>query len=548
MIANTHSIMLYVSAEESFMTNTALAPALNTITVDKLLHHIKMLASDEFEGRAPGSIGEELTVEYITSICKELELEPAGDQGTYLQAMPVTGIQAQGRANFSSGSSKLDLKRPDEIIMWSQTRQEHVSVESDVVFVGYGIVAPEYGWDDYKGLDVRGKTVVMLVGDPSRPHPEDAARLDEEFFKGRALTYYGRWDYKFEIASKKGAAAVLIVHNRQRAGYGYEVVVDSFIGERFFLARDPNRVQCEGWLSGEGARKLCALAGSSFDDLEKTAEKPDFKPVDLRVRASIFIENSMRTFVSRNIIARITGDDSSLQHECVVYSAHWDHFGKVEKDGETRILSGALDNGSGVAVVLEIARAFANLDRRARRSIIFLFTTLEEHGLLGAQYYVQQPTVPLSDTIAVINFDIMSPWGRTHKIISVARGHSTLDEVLEEQAAAQNRTVGDDLEPEKGYFFRSDHLEFLRKGVPALFFLNPGDDYIDQPSDFGDMKRKDYLTNGYHKVGDKVKPDWDLSGMVEDAQLLCMTGLKVADNAVRPVWKDGSEFKNAGTK
>jgi Zn-dependent M28 family amino/carboxypeptidase len=530
------------------MTNTALAPALNTITADKLLHHIKTLASDQFEGRKPGSVGEELTIDYIAGICKELKLEPVGDEGTYLQAMPVTGIRAQGRASFSSNSTTIDLKRPAEIIMWSQCRQESVTVESDVVFVGYGIVAPEYEWDDYKGLDVRGKTVVMLVGDPSRQHPDDPARLDHDFFKGRALTYYGRWDYKFSIASEKGAAAVLIVHDTQRAGYGYEVVVDSFIGEQLYLAPNPNRVQCEGWLSGEGARKLFALAGFSFDDLRESAQKAEFKPVQLGVKAGISIENSMRTFVSRNVVAKISGDDSSLQQECVVYSAHWDHFGRVEKEGETGILSGALDNGSGVAVVLEIARAFTNLGRRPRRSIIFLFPTLEEQGLLGAQYYVQQPTVPLSDTIAVINFDIMSPWGRTRKIISVARGHSTLDEVLEAQAAAQNRTVGDDLEPEKGYFFRSDHLEFLRKGVPALFFLNPGDDYIDQPADFGELKRKDYLKNAYHKVGDKVKPDWDLSGMVEDAQLLCMTGLQVANSNIRPTWKERSEFKNAGTK
>jgi Zn-dependent M28 family amino/carboxypeptidase len=528
--------------------DTALAPILNMITADKLLHHITTLASDEFEGRAPGSAGEELTVDYITNICKDLGLQPAGDNGGYTQSMPVTGIRAAGQATFTAGSSKLDLKRPDQIIMWSQNRQERVRVNSDVVFVGYGIVAPEYGWDDYKGLDVQGKTIIMLIGDPSRPHPQDAASLDDDFFKGRALTYYGRWDHKFEIASKKGAAAVLIVHDTERAGYGYEVVVASFIGERFYLAPDPQRVECEGWLSAEGARKLFELGGFSFAELHAAAQRTDFKPVELGVRSSFSIENIIRTFSSSNVVAKLGGDDPTLQHECVVYSAHWDHFGKVEKNGEIGILSGALDNGSGVAVILEIARFFANLISRPRRSIIFLFTTLEEQGLLGSQYYVQQPAVSLSDTVAVINLDVMSPWGRTRKIISVARGHSTLDEVLEVQAAVQNRTVCDDLEPEKGYFFRSDHLEFLRKGVPALFFLNPDDDYIDQPPDFGEMKRKDYLLNCYHKVGDKVKPDWDLSGMVEDAQLLCMTGLQAANSSDRPTWKERSEFKNAGTR
>jgi Zn-dependent M28 family amino/carboxypeptidase len=524
------------------MTTTALASALDSITAERLLQHITTLASDCFEGRAPGTLGEELTLDYLTNICRELNLEPAGDNGTYLQSMPVTGLTMTVRADFNCGAKTINLKPVDEVVMRSQWPQEQIAIDGGMVFVGYGIVAPEYDWDDYKGLDVRGKTVVMLIGDPLRPDPEDASKYDPTFFKGNALTYYGRWTYKFEIASQKGAAAVLIVHNEDRAGYGWDVVVASWGGENLGLGPQPDRVRAEGWFSHESACKIFALGGQSFDELSKAAQHQKFHPVELGVNTKIAITNKMRSFKSSNVVAKLTGSDPMLRHECVVYSAHWDHFGKREKDGTVEILSGALDNGSGVAVVIEIARVLSLLAMRPKRSIVFLLPTLEEHGLLGAQYYVQHPAVPLADTVAVINFDIMNPWGRTRNLISVARGHSTLDEVIEKNAAVQRRTMGDDQEPEKGYFFRSDHLEFIRKGVPALFFLNPGDDFIDQPADYAEKRRIEYLTHCYHKAADKVNPDWDLSGMVEDTQLLLSTGLEVANCEQRPAWKVGSEF------
>jgi Zn-dependent M28 family amino/carboxypeptidase len=335
---------------------------------------------------------------------------------------------------------------------------------------------------------------------------------------------------------------VIIVHNDDRAGYGWDVVVASWGGESLGLGPAANRVKGEGWFSHESACKVFDLGGHNFDKLAAAAQKEDFKPVALGVQAKIEITNKKRTFNSSNVVAKLTGSDPSLRHECVVYSAHWDHFGKREKDGKTEILSGALDNGSGVAVVLEIARALTLLKERPRRSIIFLLPTLEEHGLLGAQHYVQHPAVPLADTVAVINFDIMNPWGRTRNLISIARGHSTLDEVIEKYATMQDRTMGDDTEPEKGYFFRSDHLEFLRRGVPALFFLNPGDDFINQPPEYAKEKRVEYITHCYHKAADKVNPKWDLSGMVEDTQLLLSTGLAVANTDERPRWKEASEF------
>jgi len=524
------------------MSATSLESALKTITAENLLQNISILASNEFEGRAPGTNGETLTLDFLSGICSEFGLAPGGDNGTYLQAMEVTGLSMSGQASFAVGERSLSLMPLKDFVLRSKWRQNTVKVTGDVVFVGYGIVAPEYGWDDYKDLDVRGKTVVMLIGDPSEADPDDASKLNENFFKGHALTYYGRWTYKFEMASEKGASAVFIVHDSVKAGYGWDVVVASWGGENFELAPDPNRVKGEGWLSGDAATRLFALGGHDFAQLRDFAQTREFRPVQLDTSAELLVENKMRQFRSSNVVATLAGRDPLFGHECVLYCAHWDHFGKREKDGQTEILSGALDNGSGVAVVIEIARAISLLKDKPRRSIIFLFTTLEEHGLLGAQHYVQNPTVPLSDIVTVINFDIMNPWGRTRNLISVARGHSTLDEIIERHASAQGRSMGDDLEPDKGYFFRSDHLEFVRKGVPALFFLNPGDDFIGQPSDYAQKRRVEYLTECYHKAGDKVNPAWDLSGMVEDAQLLCLTGLDVANSDSRPTWKTTSEF------
>ena len=521
------------------MSSKTLPLAASEISAEKLLEHISILASDKFEGRAPGTDGEKLTLAYLTGQCAALGLEPAGDNDTYLQAMPVTGLTMQGKARISCparADKPLHLQPLAEIVLRSQWWQEEVDVDSEVVFVGYGISAPEYNWDDYKGLNVRGKTVVMLIGDP------ESSKGDANFFKGPALTYYGRWTYKFETASDHGAAAVLIVHDTVKAGYGWDVVQASWGQENYSVSPDPNRVKVEGWISEAAATKLFAQGGHDYARLRQAAQHDDFTPVDLGVSAALQVRNKLRTFQSSNVVAKWTGSDPQLQKECIVYCAHWDHFGKVVKDGQTEILSGALDNGSGVAVTLEIARALTLIKERPKRSVIFLFTTLEEHGLLGAHHYVQHPAMPLSDTVAIINFDIMNPWGRTRNLISVARGHSTLDQTIEELAAGQGRTMGDDQEPDKGYFFRSDHLEFVRRGVPALFFLNPGDQFIDRPADYAAQRRIEYLVNCYHKAADKVNPDWDLSGMAEDAQLLLATGMAVANDRSRPTWNSTSEF------
>jgi Zn-dependent M28 family amino/carboxypeptidase len=524
--------------------DTAVKTAADCINADAMLNHIKILASDEFEGRLPGSVGEEKTVEYLQKQCESLGLKAGGENGSYLQKVPVYSLKAQPELEFRSKNKEIKLSSPDDFVALSRNLSGDVSVaNSEVVFVGYGVRAPEYKWDDYKGVDVRGKTVIMLIGDPTRPDPKDPNKLDDSFFRGKALTYYGRWTYKYEIASELGAAAVLIVHETEPAGYGYDVVTASWGQENFDLGTSKDRVDMEGWLSLESARKLFEMSGVSFDDAKKKAQKQDFVPISLNVKSNAKVKSATRKFETSNVVAVLPGSDPALKDECIVYSAHWDHFGtKKNTDGTIGVFSGALDNGSGVATVLEIARAYGKLQEPPKRSIVFLFTTLEERGLLGSLYYVQSPLVPLAKTLAVINVDVMNVWGRARELVSIAKGHSSLDDVLSKFAEQQGRTVIADPESEKGYFYRSDHLEFIRKGVPALFFLYPGSSYIGKPEDYGMQKRLAYVKNDYHKVSDKVKDDWDLSGAVEDAQLLFQVGLDVANGSTKPRWNATSEF------
>ncbi|HEX2520980.1 MAG TPA: M28 family metallopeptidase, partial [Terriglobia bacterium] len=421
-----------------------------------------------------------------------------------------------------------------------------VNVEnSDLVFVGYGVVAPEYNWDDYKGVDVKGKTIVMLINDPAVPDPKGPSRLDEKMFKGRAMTYYGRWTYKYEIASEKGAAAAIIIHETGPAGYPFEVVSGSWGRENFDLRRpDKNmgRVAVESWINVETARKLLKLAGQDLDDLKTRAISKDFKPVSLKAKANFKVKNTLREVDSQNVVAKLDGSDPAMKDEYVVYSAHWDHLGRDEKLQGDQIFNGALDNASGVAALLELAEAFTRLGTSPKRSVIFLSVTAEEKGLLGAKHYAENPLYPLAKTVANLNMDGVNQWGRTEDIVVVGLGNSTLDDVLAEAAKTQKRVLQPDAEPEKGFYYRSDHFEFAKLGVPALY-TNPGTNYVGKPPDYGQQKRNEYTSKNYHKVSDEIKPDWDLSGAGEDLQLLFQVGWRVAQNERIPEWMPGTEFK-----
>jgi Zn-dependent M28 family amino/carboxypeptidase len=517
------------------------------ITAADLLRHIKALSADEYEGRAPGTRGEELTVQYITAEFKRLGLKPGNPDGTYVQKVPLAGLTAEPTASFNVGGRTLTLKHKEDYVALSRRFVPEVKVEnSEVVFVGYGIVAPEFGWDDYKGVDVRGKTILMLVNDPPIPDPREQTRLDEKMFKGRAMTYYGRWMYKYEIAAAKGAAAAVIIHETGPAGYAWQVPAANAGRESFDIVapdRNMNRAAVESWLQLDKARELLAAAGQDFDALKRAAMSRDFKPVPLKARASFTIKSKLREVESRNLVAKLDGSDPKLRDEYLIYSAHWDHLGRDESLAGDQIYNGAIDNASGVAWMLEIARAYKKLKRPPKRTILFLSPTAEEKGLLGARYYATNPLYPLERTLADINMDIMNQWGRTRAIVSVGYGNTTLEDLLVEMAATQGRTVKPDPEPEKGYFYRSDHFELAKQGVPALTFLFPGTDYIDKPEAYGQQKREEYVSRDYHKVSDEIKPDWDLSGAVEDTQLLFEVGYRVAEGNTWPEWKPGTEFK-----
>ena len=513
------------------------------------MDHIRTLASDEFEGRAPGSAGEEKTVAFMQQEFQKLGLKPGNPDGTFVQNVPMDGIISIPSTTFDFGGSSLTPQVLNDYVAVSRHTTDQVNVkDSDVVFVGYGVVAPEYGWDDFKGVDVRGKTVVMLINDPPVRDPNDPSKLDPKMFKGKAMTYYGRWTYKYEEASEKGAAACLIVHETGPAGYPYAVVSGSWGRENFALSsKDGNagRVAVEGWLTLDFAKRLFAAAGQDFDALKASAVSKDFHPVAFKAKASFSITNKVRHLASRNVVALLEGADPARRGEFVVYTAHWDHLGRNPHLKGDQIYNGAHDNASGSAALIEIAGEFSALpeDRRPKRSIVFLSVTGEEQGLLGAEYYSMHPLYLLTKTLADINMDGMQSSGPSRDMEIVGYGNSTLDDVATDLLKAEGRVVVPDVQPEKGSFYRSDHFEFAKVGVPALYMAG-GIDIIGKPEGYGREKREEYVANDYHKVTDVIKPWWDLRGAAQDADLLFQVGLNVANATAWPEWKPGCEFKD----
>jgi Zn-dependent M28 family amino/carboxypeptidase len=527
-------------------TALRLQPALEAITPDGLLAHIKVLASDEFEGRAPGTKGEELSVKYISDQFKKIGLKPGNPDGTYTQEVPLAGIKSEPRMSFMIGDKTIDLKYPDDFVASSARLQPEIKVDkSDVVFVGYGIVAPEYGWDDYKDVDVRGKTLLMLIGDPPIPDSKDPSKLDEKMFKGKAMTYYGRWTYKYEIAAQKGAAAAIIVHETQPAAYPWQVVRSSWGKENFELD-NPNKnmeaVSARSWITLDVAKKIVADCGQDFDALKKTAVTKDFRPVTLNAKASIQIKQQIREFKSHNVLGKLEGSDAKLKDEYVIYTAHWDHLGRHPELQGDQIFNGAIDNASGVASVIQIAAAFMKVNPPPKRSVLFMATTAEEAGLIGAKFYAEHPFYPLERTLADINIDGVNPWGKTRDLEDLTNSNSTLDDLLGQAAARQGRLMKPNSEPEKGGFYRVDSFEFAKAGVPVLHAAR-GIELVGKPPEYGKQKRDEFVAKHYHQPSDEVDPTWDLSGAVQDLQLLFEVGCQVANGDKFPEWKAGNEFK-----
>jgi Zn-dependent M28 family amino/carboxypeptidase len=494
------------------------------------------------QGRAPGTPGEEKAVAYMQSQFKALGLKPGNPDGSFIQNVELVGYKAHPTATLTGGGKPLSLKYPDDFIANSRHNRPETKIDnSEIVFVGYGVVAPEYGWDDYKGVDVKGKTILMLVNDP-QVTTADGKTLDTAMFKGRAMTYYGRWTYKYEIASDKGAAAAIIIHETGPAGYPFDVVKNSNSSEQFdVISPDAEkRVGVEGWIRLEKAQELLKNAGLNFDSLKAAAQRKDFKPVAVNGKASFDVKIDARKIQSHNIVAKLEGGDR--KDEYVVYTAHWDHLGIGPKVNGDSIYNGASDNASGSSALLEIAKAYTKLKTPPKRSILFLSVTAEEKGLVGAKYYATHPLYPLQKTVANINMDGLNQWGKTSDYTVVGLGNTTLDDVLTAVLKADNRTVRPDPEPEKGFYYRSDHFEFAKVGVPALD-IDAGVNFIGKDSTYGMKKRDEYTEKDYHQPSDQVKPDWDLSGGVEDTRVLFKVGDVVANTDALPQWKPGTEFK-----
>ena len=529
--------------------NAAPVAALQSLSGDRLLAHIRTLSSDEFEGRGPGSKGEQLTIQYMQDQFRSFALEPGNPDGTFLQNVPLVGITADPgmKLTLAGHGHTLTPKFADEFVAWTKRVVDTSAVDADMVFVGYGVQAPEFQWDDLKGVDVRGKVLVVLINDPPVLDPHNPGELDPAVFGGKAMTYYGRWTYKFEKAAQLGAAGCLIVHQTERAGYPWEVVRGSWSAEQFDLStpdKNMGRLAVEGWLSHDTAATLFRAAGLDLAKLTEAAASRDFHPVPLGMRAKLAVHNRLRTIDSHNVIARLPGSDPKLKDTYVIYTAHWDHFGIGPEVNGDRIYHGAVDNASGTAALLEIARAYTQLRTPPKRSILFLSVTAEEQGLLGSRYYAEHPLYPLARTAMDINMDGMNVHGRTSDIVMIGKGNSTLDGLVTDLAHEQGRIVKGDPEPEKGFFYRSDHFSFAKEGVPA-FDPDSGVDFIGRPAGWGLQMRDKYTAEHYHKPSDKIEPDWDMTGAVQDAQLYFLVGFRVASDSAMPEWKAGTEFKAA---
>ncbi len=514
-----------------------LAPAFSG---EKLLEHVKILSSDEFGGRAPGSDGEEKTVAYLSEKFKEMGLAPGNPDGTYVQNVPLVSITAtdESRLYLVENGVEEELAPGLGYVAWTKRVVEAVEVEADLVFVGYGVVAPEYGWDDYKDVDVRGKVLVMLVNDPPAEGPQ-------EKFGGDAMTYYGRWTYKYEIAARKGAAGALIVHETVPAGYPWEVVTGSWAGEQFDLVtenKNQDRVALEGWFSLDAARALFERTGLDLAAEKEKAKSADFRPVPLGVGVRANVRNLLRTVESKNVAARLEGTDAG--DEVILYMAHWDHLGTQEGLEGDNLFNGAFDNATGTAGLLELARAFSALDPKPRRSVVFLAVTAEEQGLLGSRFYARSPLYPLANTVAAINMDGLNVWGRTRDVSVIGMGQSSLDDLARRFAQEQDRVLVPDSEPEKGYYYRSDHFELAKVGVPA-FYAESGIEFLGKPIGWGRTQRERYVAEDYHKPSDEVKDWWDLSGAIEDLELYFVMGRHLATGDEWPEWSEASEFKAA---
>lgn len=522
------------NTKEGVLADSVALKAINDTAFSK---HIAVLASDDFEGRKPFTAGETKTINYLKGEFEKLGLKP-GNGTSYFQEVPMVDVKSTPSdltVKTSTGAEK-SLKYLDNFVAASRHLDSQIKVEnSPLVFAGYGIVAPEYKWNDYEGLDVKGKTVVVMVNDPGF--------IDSTLFKGKTMTYYGRWTYKFEEAARQGATGVIIIHEDKAASYPWAVIRSGWSKSKLYLAAaddNKSRALMEGWITQDVAKALFKQAGKS-EELMVQAGKKGFKPVDLGLKVSVMINNTIKRSKSNNVVAVLPG--TKRPDEYIIYSGHWDHLGKGEAVNGDSIYNGAVDNATGTAALLVLADAFKKAKVQPERSIMFLAVTAEEQGLLGSEYYASNPLVPVNKTIADINIDAMQASGKTKDIIAVGFGQSELEDYLVEAAKKQGRVVVKDSNPSAGFYFRSDHFNFAKVGIPALY-TETGDENVAHGLAYGKAHKEDYTKNRYHAPADNFEPaKWDFSGMIEDLRLLFDVGYKLSNEITFPGWKAGSEFK-----
>lgn len=517
-----------------------------SISESTLRAHVRFLSDDMFEGRGTGARGGEMAAKYIASQLEEIGLKGAGDGGSFFQQVALVGVKADPNTKLivSGRGDKETFKFADDFVAFTGAQTEHVDVDADLIFVGYGISAPEQRWNDYKGQpsDYRGKILVMLVNDPP------ATTEEPGLFGGKALTYYGRWTYKYEEAARRGAAGAILLHTDQSAGYPWSVVRTSNGSWRFDIARTENDptpyLQFRSWITDDAGKRLMKLAGQDLDALRARAASRDFQPVPLGIKAKLDLKSEVKRVSAPNVVGILPGSDPKLRDQYVVYSAHWDHLGigAPNKNGDT-IYNGAVDNATGVAAVLAIAQAFANLPaaQRPRRSSLFLFPTAEEQGLLGAEWYSKHPVVPLNKTAANVNLDSMNILGPTSDFIPLGAERSSLKAVVEAVAREKGLRVSQDSRPEQGSFFRSDHFPFAKVGVPSIS-LKEGNEYVGHPKEWGEEQFRAYNTAHYHQPSDEYRDSWDFRAMIQEAEIAMAIGRRISDAPQLPKFNPGDEF------
>lgn len=528
---------LFISAS-STQAQTDNAPS--RITAQEIDAHLRFLASDLLEGRAPATRGGRIAEEYIATQLQAFGVKPGVGDSSYFQRVPIDVVKADPATIrvVASGKANANLRFTDDVVVWPGSATESSSARGELVFVGYGAVAPEYKWDDFKNTDVRGKILLVLVNDPPAPAAEP------NLFGGKAMTYYGRWTYKYEEAERRGAAGVLIVHTTGPAGYPWHVVVNSNSTEHRLLPRDPAPpapIGVRGWITDSAATVLLAQAGLNMTQLRRQAESRDFRPVSTGIIIDASMKNSMQHMSANNVVGVVRGIDPNVRDEYVAYSAHWDHFGIGPVVNGDSIYNGAVDNASGVATVLAIAHAAAE-GVKPRRSQLFIFVTAEESGLLGSAYFGQHPTVPASKIVAALNMDVVNVNGRVRDLNVMGDNKSSLGPTLAQMVRAQGIRLSPDAHPEAGHFYRSDHFSFAKVGIPSVS-IGPGVDYVGRPAGWGQKQAEDWTAHNYHQPSDEYRSDFDLTGAAQLGEIVYRLGVELGNARSVPVWNADAEFK-----